>query len=67
MDMIKKHVDLVVILTAFAGALLWLNSHFNHIDRNFAKLEKEIAIIKTVLVMKNIMPNELAKVEDVKR
>jgi len=56
MDTLKKHVDTVIILTAFAGAMLWINGKFND-------LEKDMAIIKTVLVMKNVMPVELASGE----
>ena len=54
MDFIKKHVDTVVILSAFAAAMLWMNGKFN-------ELEKDMAIIKTVLIMKDIMPKELVK------
>lgn len=56
MDWFKKHVDTVIILTAFAGAMLWMNGKFN-------ELEKDIAVMKTVMIMKNIMPVELAKQE----
>lgn len=54
MDWFKKHVDTVIILGSFAACMLWMNGKFNSI-------EKEITIIKTVLIMKNIMPIELAK------
>mgnify|MGYP001588606428 CR=1 FL=1 len=54
MDWMKKHVDTVIILGAFGASMLWMNGKFNEI-------EKDIAIMKAVLVMKNIMPSELAK------
>jgi len=54
MDWFKKHVDTVIILTAFGSALLWMNGRFN-------ELEKDLTIVKTVLIMKNIMPVELAQ------
>ena len=58
MDEIKKHTDTIIILitliSAFCVSFLWLNGKFN-------ELEKDITIIKTVLIMKNIMPVELAK------
>jgi len=57
MEWFKKHTDLIIMLSAFASAMLWMNGKFNEI-------EKDIAIIKTVLVMKNIMPAELAKCHD---
>ncbi len=56
MDWFKKHVDTVIILGAFAASTLWINGKFN-------ELEKDITVIKTVLIMKNIMPVELAKHE----
>ena len=60
MDWFKKHVDTVIILTAFAGCLLWMNGKFNDIDRRFSEVDKEIAVMKTIMIMKNIMPIELA-------
>lgn len=54
MDWLKKHTDLMVMLSAFASAMLWMNGKFNEI-------EKDVAIIKTVMVLKNIMPAELCK------
>lgn len=50
---IGKHIDLVIMLSAFASSILWLNGKFNEI-------EKDITIIKTVMVMRNIMPSDLA-------
>jgi hypothetical protein len=53
MEWFKKHVDTVIILGAFATCMLWMNGKFNG-------LEKDMAVVKTVLIMKNIMPAELA-------
>jgi hypothetical protein len=53
MDWFKQHADTIAILTVFIGCFWTLNEKINSMD-------KDIAIIKTVLVMKNIMPNELA-------
>jgi len=57
MEWIKKHVDTVIILTAFGASILWMNGKFNEI-------EKDLAVVKTVLIMKNIMPVELANVKE---
>lgn len=54
MEWIRKHTDTVIILTAFASSVLWMNGEFN-------ELKKDMAVIKTVLIMKNIMPSELAQ------
>lgn len=54
MDWFKKHVDTVIVLGAILSSVLWMNG-------KFAEIEKDITVIKTVLIMKNIMPVELAK------
>lgn len=57
MDWFKKHVDTAVVLTAILGSMLWMNGKFND-------LEKDVVIIKTVMIMKGIMPHELAKADN---
>lgn len=61
MDWFKKHTDAVMVITAIIGCMLWMNGKLNGI-------EKDMAVIKTVLIMKNIMPGELAHghIEEVK-
>jgi hypothetical protein len=54
MDFLKKHTDTVVILSAILSSVLWMNGKFN-------ELEKDMAVVKAVLIMKNIMPAELSK------
>ncbi len=61
MDWIKKHVDTVIVLGGLLSCVLWMNGRFNEVDSRFSALEKDVAIIKTVLVMKNIMPCEMAQ------
>lgn len=61
MDWMKKHVDTVIILTAFGASLLWMNGKFNDVEKDIASLRTDIAVVKTVLIMKNIMPSDLAK------
>lgn len=53
MDTIKKHIDTLIILGAFASCMLWMNGKFN-------KIETDLAVMKTVLIMQKIMPAELA-------
>jgi hypothetical protein len=53
MEWLKQHADTIAILTVFVGCFWNLSEKINVID-------KDVAIIKTVLVMKCIMPNELA-------
>lgn len=61
MEFFKKHVDTVVIIGAMISSMLWMNGKFNEIDKRFAELDKEISIIKTVLIMKGLMPESFVQ------
>lgn len=61
MEWITKHVDTVIVIGAIVSSMLWMNSRFNEVDGRFSKLEQDMAVMKAVLIMKNIMPAELAK------
>lgn len=60
MEWFKKHVDTVIVLGAILSSVLWMNGKFADIDKRFSDVERDMAVIKTVLIMKNIMPSELA-------
>ena len=64
MEWFKKHADSVTTIATLMGALIWMNSRFNEIDQRFGNIEKDMAIIKTVLIMKDIFPKELATNSD---
>jgi len=53
MEWIEKHADTVIVLGAMFSGLLWVNGQFN-------ELKKDITVIKTVMIMKGIMPENLA-------
>ncbi len=57
MEWFKQHADTIVILSSFALCFWTMNEKMNE---KFNAIEKDLAIIKTVLVMKNIMPSELS-------
>lgn len=61
MDWFKQHADTIVILSSFALCFWHMNEKFTD---KLNTIEREIAVIKTVLVMKNIMPNELAQAKE---
>jgi hypothetical protein len=64
MEWFKQHADTLVILSSFALCFWHLNEKINSLDK---EVSKELAIIKTVLLIKNIMPSELAnKNEEIK-
>lgn len=52
MEWVKKHVDTVIVLGGILSSVLWMNNKFN-------KLEKEMLVIKTVLIIKDIIPKEV--------
>lgn len=41
-----------------------MDGKFTMADVRFSQIEKDLTIIKTVLIMKNIMPQELAVLEE---
>jgi hypothetical protein len=41
-----------------------MDTKFNQVDVRMCQLERDVAIIKTVLLMKNMMPSELAMNEE---
>jgi hypothetical protein len=56
MDWFKKHADTAVVMGLMFSGFLWMNGKFNGI-------EKDLAVVKTVLILKGIMPTELAIAE----
>lgn len=50
MEWIKKHVDTVIILTAFASSLLWMNGKFNEIHMHLEFIAHELKKIKIALI-----------------
>lgn len=55
MEWFKNHADTLSIISAIIISMLWMNGKFN-------ELEKDVVMIKTVLILRNIMPSELAHV-----
>lgn len=60
MDWFKKHGDTIIIIGTFALCFWNMNEKMNE---RFNTLDKDMAIVKTVLIMKGIMPTELAAKE----
>jgi hypothetical protein len=53
MNWISKHADTVIVLSGIALSVLWMSSKFH-------ELKEEIVVMKTILIMKDIYPKELA-------
>jgi len=60
MELIKKHVDTIIVLGGILTSVFWMNGKFNQVDKRFNEIEKDIHTIKTVMILKGIMPAELA-------
>ena len=52
MDWFRNHADTIAIISTFIVCFWSLNE-------KIAAIDKDVAIIKTVLIMKNIMPDQL--------
>ena len=61
MEWLQKYKEIMAILITVIGGFFWLNNKFECVNAKFSAIEKDIAVIKTVLIMKNIMPQDLAK------
>lgn len=59
----KKHSETIAVIIALLSGFLWIDSKmdskFDKVDSRLSVLEKDVAVIKSVLVMKNILPSEL--------
>jgi len=56
MDWFKKHVDTAITIGVLSSIMFWFH---NSIDKRFNKIEIDLAVIKTVLIMKGIMPETI--------
>lgn len=60
MEWIKKHADTVVVLGAVLGAMMWMNGTLNDVQKEIYTVQKELSIVKTVMLMNGHYPKELA-------
>lgn len=56
----KNHIDTVIVLGGILTSVLWMNSSINPVKEEISSLKTDMAIMKTVLIMKEVMPKELA-------
>ena len=63
-----KNRDILTFVVSMLGTFFWLNSqftesnkHMTDIELKIASVQSELNVIKTVFIMQNIMPKELAK------
>ncbi len=59
-EFFKKHTDTIVVLSAIFSTFIWMSGRLSTIEKDMSDLKQEIAIVKTIMIMKNLMPAELA-------
>ncbi len=73
MHWFKKHVDTVIVLGGILGSVMWMNGkftqveqRFSEVERRFSSIDNRLTKIETVMIIKNIMPQEMCttKVEE---
>lgn len=64
MNWFSKHVDTMIILGGILSSIIWMNGKFNEIEKEIYNMQKEIAVMKTVMIMKGIMPEVLSTTEN---
>lgn len=64
MEWFKKHVDTVIVLGGILTTVVWMNGKFSDVHARLNEIEKDIFMIKTVMIMQKIMPTELAAKHD---
>lgn len=60
----KEHIDSAAIIGTILTVSFWMSSEFKQIHKDISDLRTDMAVVKAVLILKNIMPADLAmKVE----
>lgn len=59
METVKKYSHVLIISVWAISFIMWTHSQFNELKKDVFLLEKEVCMMKTFIIMKNIMPNEL--------
>lgn len=60
MGWFKKHTDTVVVLSGILGSFIWMVAQLNAMNKDLGAIKTDMAVVKAVLIMKNIMPPDLA-------
>lgn len=66
MDWFKKHADTLAIIAVILLGFNWADTKFEKINERFSSIEKDMAQIKTVLILRGWLPESMAKSEAMK-
>ena len=51
MEWFKKHADAIAIMSVMMASMVWMSSQLTELNSKLASLDKDLAVIKTALVM----------------
>jgi len=64
MNWVKKHVVTVIVLVGILSAVFGMNGKILDVQERLNEIEKDIVMVKTVMIMQKIMPTELAAADE---
>lgn len=59
----KEHADTIAIITILLAGFYWADGKFDKVNDRLVSVEKDVTAIKTIMIMKNFMPQEMCKVD----
>lgn len=59
----KKHAETITVLASLIGGFIWMDSKFEKVGDRLSAVEKDVAVIKTILSIKGLNCNEFASRE----
>jgi hypothetical protein len=59
----KKHADTLAVISIMVGGFYWMDAKIEKVNDRLTAVEKDMGIVKAVMLMKNILPPELAQKE----
>jgi hypothetical protein len=65
MEWIKKHIDLIIVLSVLFGGWWNISNRFIDLDKQMHHLDTRLTRIETVMIMQKFMPTELARREKI--
>ena len=71
MDLIKKHVDTIIVLGGILGSVMWMNGLETRLNEKIAGIDKRLTVIETVMIMqghniKGVATNNTENIEEKK-
>lgn len=63
MSWFKKHADTITIVGLLLGGFFWVDGKFDKVNDRLIALEQDMAQIRTVLIIRGMMPESMAVAE----